>query len=210
MGQMLSLAAVYCCCNAGASLCQSCFGTTAPGTTGRKRSVLLLGIAIAIALWFQYSVGPGIVSQTGWIWKTYRMIPGTGKLVYSAWYDSCAIYDNDDNDDDAGGNGDEIQVALLQQCAGNAGVFRPTFLTTLYFVANAVATRMVPSLNREAWPAKYALFGFGLIITMFIPNAPLFSGFYLWLARFGAAVFIVLQQVILIDVAYNWNVSMKN
>jgi hypothetical protein len=61
MGQTISLAAVYCCCTAGASLCNSCFGTVAPGTTGRKRSVLLLGLAIAVALWFQYNVGPGIV-----------------------------------------------------------------------------------------------------------------------------------------------------
>ena len=67
MGQTISLAAVYCCCSAGSSLCKSCFGSTLPGTTGRKRSVLLLGMVIAIALWFQYSVGPSIVSQSGWV-----------------------------------------------------------------------------------------------------------------------------------------------
>jgi hypothetical protein len=63
----------------------------------------------------------------------------------------------------------------------------------------------VPALNKEAWPAKFALFFFGLLISMFIPSYPLFSGFFLWVARLGAAAFIVLQQVILIDVAYNWN-----
>jgi len=191
MGQTISLAAVYCLCSAGSSLCQSCFGTTAPGTTGRKRSVLLLSFAIVVALWFQYSVGPSIVSQSGWIWKTYRVIPGTGKLVYNAWYDSCQQYEEDPH--------------LLAQCAGNAGVFRPTFLSAFYFAANAVATRIVPTLNKEAWPAKYALFFFGLLISMFIPSSPLFSGFFLWVARFGAATFVLLQQIILIDVAYNWN-----
>ena len=40
---------------------------------------------------------------------------------------------------------------------------------------------------------------------MFIPSYPLFSGFFLWVARLGAALFTVLQQVILIDIAYNWN-----
>lgn len=191
MGQTLSLAAVYCCCSAGASLCQSCFGTTAAGTTGRKRSVLLLSFAIVIALWFQYNVGPGIVSKTGWVWKTYRAIPGTGQFVYNAWFEPCAQYEEDE--------------ALLAKCAGNAGVYRPTFLSAFYFFANAIATRMVPALNKEAWPAKYALFFFGLLASMFIPSAPLFSGFFLWVARFGAAAFVVLQQVILIDVAYNWN-----
>jgi hypothetical protein len=193
MGQAISMAAIYCCCSAGSSLCNSCFGTVAVGTTGRKRSVLLLALVIATALWFQYNVGPSIVSQTGWIWKMYKFIPGTSRLVYGAWYDSCdAQYPN-------------ASEGVIEDCAGNAGVYRPTFLSTLYFVVNAVATRFVPTLNREAWPAKYALFGFGLLVTVFVPNDPLFVGLYLWLARIGAAVFVVLQQVILIDVAYNWN-----
>lgn len=59
------MAAVYCCCSAGASLCNSCFGTVAVGTTGRKRSVLLLAMVIASSLWFQYVLGPSIILQTG-------------------------------------------------------------------------------------------------------------------------------------------------
>jgi hypothetical protein len=148
-------------------------------------------MAIVMALWFQYSVGPSIVSQSGWFWKVYRAIPGSGMLVYNAWFDSCEQYKD--------------QLELLEQCAGNAGVYRSTFLATLYFIIQAAATRVVPSLNREAWPAKYGLFFFGLLITLFIPSDPMFSGFYLWLARFGSAIFVVLQQIILIDVAYNWN-----
>eukprot|EP00751_Fragilariopsis_kerguelensis_P022749 CAMPEP_0170897000 /NCGR_PEP_ID=MMETSP0734-20130129/45165_1 /TAXON_ID=186038 /ORGANISM="Fragilariopsis kerguelensis, Strain L26-C5" /LENGTH=460 /DNA_ID=CAMNT_0011289421 /DNA_START=470 /DNA_END=1848 /DNA_ORIENTATION=- len=89
--------------------------------------------------------------------------------------------------------------------AGNAGVFRPTCISTFYFLGNAVATKVVPTLNREAWPAKYALFAFALLISVFIPNGPLFTSVYLWIARLGALCFVVLQQIILIDVAYNWN-----
>jgi hypothetical protein len=151
--------------------------------------VLLLTLAISAALWFQYSVGPGIVQGTGWVWKTYQTIPGTGKLVLKAWNSGCEQYEGD----------------LLSQCAGNAGVYRPMFLAFLFFIFSAVATRVQPNLNKEAWPAKYAIFCFGLLITMFIPNSPLFTGFFLWTSRIGAAVFVVLQQVILIDVAYNWN-----
>mmetsp|Transcript_18752 Transcript_18752/g.46452 ORF Transcript_18752/g.46452 Transcript_18752/m.46452 type:complete len:458 (+) Transcript_18752:64-1437(+) len=193
MGQTLSLAAIYCCCSASNSLCQSCFGTTAPGTTGRKRSVLLLTLAIGTALYFQYAVGPSIVSQSGWIWKSYRAIPGSGKYIFKAWYDQCAEY--------------EGQQDLLAQCAGNAGVYRPMFLSFLYFVVNAIVTSVIPHLNKEAWPAKYALFFFGLLISMFVPSYPLFSGFFLWTARLGAGAFVILQQIILIDVAYNVNDS---
>lgn len=92
------------------------------------------------------------------VWKTYRAIPGTGKLVFKAWHESCSQY--------------EDQLDLMEQCAGNAGVFRPTFLSAFYFFANAIATRIVPTLNKEAWPAKYALFFFGLLVSMFIPSYP--------------------------------------
>jgi hypothetical protein len=79
------------------------------------------------------------------------------------------------------------------------------FLATIFFIFSAAATHVQPQLNREAWPAKYAIFAFAVLITMFIPNTPLFSGFFLWVSRLGATIFVVLQQVILIDVAYNWN-----
>lgn len=193
MGQAISMAAIYCCCSAASSLCNACFGTVAVGTTGRKRSVLLLAIVIASALWFQYNVGPSIVSQTGWVWKMYTIIPSTRKFVYSNWYDSCDELYPDAPDE------------VIEDCAGNAGVFRPTFLSTLYFLVNAAATRFSPKLNREAWPAKYALFGMGLLTSVFLPNGPLFTGFYVILARIAAGIFVVLQQIILIDVAYNWN-----
>jgi serine incorporator 1/3 len=181
----------YCCCTSLGKLVDSCLGSTAAGTTGRKRSVLLLTIAIALSLWFQYSVGPGIVSKSGWIWQTYRFIPGMGKMVYHAWYDSCETYKADEH--------------LVKQCAGFGGVYRPMFVATLFFILSAVATKVQPSLNREAWPAKYAMFLFAVALSMIVHTAPLFTGFYLWMARLGATVFVVLQQVILIDVAYNWN-----
>lgn len=182
----------YCCCSAGGSLCQSCFGSTAEGTTGRKRSVLLLAMTIILAFWFQYSVGPAIVSKSdsGWFLTIIRWIPGLGKMVHKAWNDPCQQYQDDEH--------------LLEQCAGNAGVYRPTAVATLFYLLSAVATKIQPHLNREAWPAKYALTGFAVFATLFFSSAP-FDGFYLWFARAGATIFILLQQVILIDVAYNWN-----
>jgi len=192
MGQVISMAALWCVGSAASSLCNTCFGSVAIGTTGRKRSVLLLAMVISTALWFQYHVAPAIIRKDGWAPK---LIPFFDKLVYNSWFDSCANqYPDAVLDDD-----------VISDCAGNAGVYRPTFLSTLYFLINAVATRFVPTLNREAWPAKYTLLCFGLVVTVFMPNAPLFTGFYLWLARFGAAIFVILQQIILIDVAYNWN-----
>ena len=186
----------WCCCTATGSLCQSCFGTTAEGTTGRKRSVLLLTVATALALWFQYSLGPSIVKMDGILWKMYRVIPGMGKMVYHSWYDSCEQYDNDT---------DGESNHLLIQCAGTAGAFRPMAVAFIFFVVQAVATYVQASLNKEAWPAKYAIYLILVGVTVFFNNAPWFSGVFLWIARFGATLFLILQQVILIDIAYDWN-----
>jgi hypothetical protein len=181
----------YTCCSATNSLCNACLGSTSENSTGRKRSVLLLTLAVAIALWFQYDVGPAIVTKSGWFWKAFQWIPGFGKMLYHAWYDSCEVYKDND--------------ALLQQCAGNAGVYRPTFVASLFFAVLAIVTKVEPYLNKEVWPAKYVVFLFAVTISMFVSSAPMFTGFYLWLARFGATLFVLLQQIILIDVAYNWN-----
>lgn len=133
----------YCCCSAAGSVCHACLGSTAAGTTGRKRSVLLLTLAVVIALYFQYAVGPGVVSQSGWLYRSFRFVPGAGGALYRAWRDGCAAYDH--------------EPALREQCAGNAGVYRPMAVTTLFFAVMATASRANPNLNREVWPAKYGV-----------------------------------------------------
>jgi serine incorporator 1/3 len=183
---------MYCVCNSVGSVCNACLGSTAQAATGRRRSVLLLTLSIAIALWFQYSVGPAIVSGGGGtMHKVFRWIPGVGSLLYSSWHDDCAAYDDN--------------ALLLNQCAGNAGVYRPTALAALFFAVSACVAKAQPSLNKQVWPAKYGVFFTLVAISMFVPSYPMFSGIFLWLARFGATVFLLMQQVILIDLAYNWN-----
>jgi serine incorporator 1/3 len=188
---MIAMAGTYCCTNAVGTICNSCLGTTLEGTTGRKRSVLLLVFAILASFFFQYYLGPAVVNETSWIWNMYRTIPSMGKLVHNGWFNACSEYKDDPD--------------MLAQCAGIGGVYRPTFLATMFFAVHAIATRMLPALQREVWPAKYTVYFFSLMISVFFPTNPLFGGFYLFVARCGAALFIILQQLILIDVAYNWN-----
>lgn len=54
---------------------------------------------------------------------------------------------------------------------------------------------------------RYVIFAFLCIGTMFIPNDPLFIPIFLWIARIGSVLFVVIQQLILVDVAYNWNTA---
>jgi hypothetical protein len=164
----------------------SCCGNDKPSTvaageaSGRKRSVLLLVISIAIAFGFQYGVASAITGVT------------IGNFVTDAWLDGCEKYDTD---------------ILIERCAGQAGVYRSAFSATIFFALAAIAVACKPTANREAWPAKYILFLFLVLTMCFIPNEPLFQPIYLNIARVGAVLFIFVQQIILIDLAYNWNDS---
>ncbi len=119
-----------------------------------------------------------------------------GKQFFNAWTDGCDRYGDLDGD----------RADLYQQCVQNSGVYRPTFVATVFFCFSAIASSMNPSINREIWPQKYSACLIGVFICMFIPNG-LFTGFYLFIVRVCAMLFIVIQQVILIDMAYNWNES---
>lgn len=202
MGAAMStvqLGVAYCCCNVSSSLCNTCLGSTSASNTGRKRSVLLLSITITMALLFQYVLAPSVIRQNGW-WKIYSAIPGMGKMMFHSWTDSCIQYN------DGADNGEYSDLYI--QCVANGAVFRPTFVATIFFLISALATKANPELNKQGWPAKFGVYFILLAITMFLPNNPLFSPFFLTLFRIGAMLFIFMQQIILIDIAYNLNESL--
>lgn len=182
----IATSAGFCFCSAVASLFNSCCGTDksssdAPSaTSGRKRSVLLLVFSIAIAFAFQYGVAPYV---TSFPYSNY---------VVDAWTDGCLEYQTQE---------------LRDRCAGNNGVYRSAASATLFFVLAGIAVACKRTANREAWPAKYVLFFFLVLATCFIPNTPLFSPIYINIARAGSVIYIFIQQIIFIDVAYNWNES---
>lgn len=93
----------------------------------------------------------------------------------------------------------------MHACSGNAGVYRASSAAVVFFIIFGIAAKCKPTSNREAWPAKYFLFLCLCIGTIFIPNEPFFIPIYLWIARVGSAIFVLLQQLILVDIAYNWN-----
>lgn len=123
----------------------------------------LLGVAIVVALGFQYGAAPAIVDNPG--------VP----YLYDAWTSGC---------DYASPNGDAATSdAFLRACAGNSGAYRSLFAATVFFLLAAIAARCKPTANREAWPAKIVLFLFGVLAMVFVPNSPLFDSIYLNIAR---------------------------
>lgn len=201
MGAIFSCAvtgATFCFCTACSSLFKSCCGNDKPSsvppsiTSGRKRSVALLLLAIAIAFAFQYGAAPRIADN-----------PLITSVIYDNWISGCEEYRNSNINNDV----EEDNNTLLDSCVGNAGVFRVGAVTTLFFFLAAIAVLLKPSANREAWPAKYVLYLFLCGATIFIPNDPLFTDIYLNIGRIGGILFVFLQQIIILDVAYDWNDS---
>ena len=130
-----------------------------------------------------------------------RKTPGVGKHVFHSWTDGCEGYLQEDQDVGA----EDGTVGPYAQCTGNAGAYRPTFFSFVFFGVVAVASYLRPLLNREVWPAKYCMYLLLVLGSVFMSNHPWFLGIFLHLSRVGAMVFIVVQQIILIDLAYNWN-----
>ena len=191
MMSSITLCLGYCACQGASSLCGACFGNSDPSSTGRKRSILLLAMTVFLALIFQYSWAPSLQGGKG---NSITRIPFLGSYVLDAWNDTCQEQFEGDPD-------------LITKCQGNAGVYRATFASTFFFLLMAVGAYYNPSLNRSAWPAKYTLFLLFVASTFIIPNSPLFFGPFLSLSRLGACLFLVMQQIILIDLAYSWNES---
>jgi serine incorporator 1/3 len=176
--------ATWCFCTAAASLLGSCCGndkpsTVAPGAaSGRKRSVLLLILTIAVAFALQYGVAPYIVQIS------------ISNYVTTAWLSGCDDFEME---------------SLIENCAGQAGVYRAALAAVVFFILAAIAVSCKRTANREAWPAKYVLYLFLVAGLCFVPNEPLFTSIYLNIARIGACLFILFQQVVFVDLAHNWN-----
>ncbi|CAB9519563.1 Serine incorporator 1 [Seminavis robusta] len=205
MGQLLSCVVVsgtWCLCTATGSLLTACCGNDKKSTepvganSGRKRSVLLMVIAMIVSFVFQYWVASAVVES----YEKDEIELSVSALAkeqatnffQDSWLDGCTEYESSE---------------LRERCVGNSGVYRAASAATLFFLLAAIAVKCKPSFNREVWPAKYILFLFLCAATIFIPNEPVFSDIYLNIARVGGALFIVVQQIIFIDMAFNWNDS---
>lgn len=114
-----------------------------------------------------------------------------------AFLDGCEQYDADDDGD----------KKLKEICAGHAGVYRAAGSAFFFFVLATVAAICKPTANREAWVAKYILFLFLVIGTAFIPNEPVFRPIFLNIFRVGAVLFMIFNQLIILDMCFNLNES---
>lgn len=61
-----------------------------------------------------------------------------------------------------------------------------------------------PLFNNAAWGLKTFLWIVGIIVVIFVPNYVFDTNGYVWPARIGAFIFTIMQQLVLVDLAYRY------
>ncbi|CAM9092675.1 unnamed protein product, partial [Ectocarpus fasciculatus] len=100
---------------------------------------------------------------------------------------------------------DGCEAGYDSECRGYSLVFRVSFALVSFFAAHAVSIAMHPPTYDKFWPFKYMAFSVILLAFYFSPASVFDTDGYGWFARVAGAVFLVMQQVILLDIAYTWN-----
>ena len=88
-------------------------------------------------------------------------------------------------------------------CLGQEGVFRVNLATVCFFLANWLGCRLSKQYQDSLWVVKVVFYAAFVTGALFVPR-PLVAA-YVWVARFGASAFAVLQMVVIIDLAYQVN-----
>lgn len=90
-------------------------------------------------------------------------------------------------------------------CAQYSATERVSMAASSFFLLMALLGRCAPRSHDFAWDLKYLLF-FGLLVCyIFLPTEVFDNHGYVWPARVGAFLFLLLQQIILVDFAYQLN-----
>lgn len=91
------------------------------------------------------------------------------------------------------------------QCIANSAVYRVSFALTIIFIIQMLGTWLVTQFYDKLWYWKIVIFA-SFVVGFFFANAEVFDLHgYAWFARITAFLFLIIQQAILIDMAYTWN-----
>lgn len=90
-------------------------------------------------------------------------------------------------------------------CKANSAVFRFSFALTIMFVLQALGSAVHPKFYDVFWVPKIIAF-ICVVIGFYFASSSIFGlGGYAWVARITGFLYLILQQIILLDVAYSWN-----
>ena len=90
-------------------------------------------------------------------------------------------------------------------CKANSAVLRVSLALTLMFAIQIIGTYIFTPFFDNLWIPKYFIF-FALVLGFFYVDGKHFgTDGYAWFARITGFFYLILQQIILLDMAYSWN-----
>ncbi|KAJ1445610.1 serine incorporator/TMS membrane protein [Pelagophyceae sp. CCMP2097] len=111
-------------------------------------------------------------------------------------------------DGECSAHGQKFQGKCLEQQA----VFRVSLALAVFFGTMGLGCLCSRRFHNALWAVKVSLvFGGSLLAALFVPSEIIVG--YVWVARGGGAIFVVLQMVVIIDMAYavnDWLVERSN
>jgi hypothetical protein len=92
-----------------------------------------------------------------------------------------------------------------ESCAKNGAVMRYSFALSIMFALQLLGTAVYTPYYDALWIVKYIVYA-GVVIGFFFTEAKVFdTNGYAWFARLCGFLFVIFQQVILLDFAFTWN-----
>jgi Serine incorporator (Serinc) len=131
-------------------------------------------------------------------------------FLHDYWVEDCLErlqqeQPNNNNNDkmDASLQQEKDNDTFLYSCVGNQANYRVGMATLIFFGLAGLAALCKPTANREAWPAKYTLYLFLVVATMFLPSTfPLLhNDIFLHIARGTCACGCVLNRSMSVSVS---------
>jgi hypothetical protein len=90
-------------------------------------------------------------------------------------------------------------------CARNGAIMRFSFALCILFILQLLGTAIYTPYYDMLWIVKYIVWT-GVLIGFFFTDAVVFdTDGYAWFARICGFLFVIFQQVILLDLAFTWN-----
>ena len=183
MGSIISMSscagffACITCQNITKCFCR-CLGIEGDSEKAAKKSkivyLMLMTLAVFLAVLLQYSISPHL-------------------NIKGIWDIGCEETDKD-----------AIYSTQINNCKGTAAVYRISFMSTVFFLFNAIGCLCQRRFHSNYWSSKIVIWCLLMLSSIFIPNT-VFSSGYDWFSRIVSFLFLITQIVILIDFAYTWN-----
>eukprot|EP01031_Cornospumella_fuschlensis_P031407 gene31408-37965_t len=143
------------------------------------------------------SAAGGVVPGRAGTWCSF-ILTVVGVLV------SIVVYAQADNIDLSNFN-DGCPSGYVDACEKVTAVMRISCAMTIIFGLQALGTLAYARFFDSLWILKFSAFG-ALVIGLFFASSEGFgTNGYAWFARITGFLYLILQQVILLDLAYTWN-----